>query len=301
MTVVLVILSALANASALVLLRKAAIAEPPAPCFSLRQLWTLLRRPIWAGGMAMIVVGFLLQAAALTVGAVSMVQLLLVMELPFTLILSSVVLGGALRVQEWTAVAAMTGGLMLLLYTLAPSGGDPYSTGLTLWIISATLTMAVIATLVIVGRRRGVAQAVLYGAATGMASGLVAVLVKAVVSTMNADGISGVFTTWWTYLLVLTGSVAFFLLQGAVQAGRLVASQPGITLANPLLATAWGIGIFGEEVRTGVWLVGAVGGAVLIAAGAVLLSRSPLLEPHREAARVTRQCQPEHVPHSPAA
>ena len=177
----------------------------------------------------------------------------------------------------------------------APAGGDPYSTGLTLWIISATLTMAVIATLVIVGRRRGVAKAALYGAATGMASGLVAVLVKAVVSTMNADGISGVFTTWWTYLLVLTGSVAFFLLQGAVQAGRLVASQPGITLANPLLATMWGIGIFGEEVRTGVWLVGAAGGAVLIAAGAVLLSRSPLLEPHREAARVAQQRQPEHV------
>jgi len=85
MTVVLVMMSALANASALVLLRKAAIAEPPAPSFSLRQLWILLRRPIWAAGMVMIVVGFLLQAAALTVGTVSMVQLLLVIELPFTL------------------------------------------------------------------------------------------------------------------------------------------------------------------------------------------------------------------------
>lgn len=282
MTVVLVILAALANASALVLLRKAVIAEPPALSFSLRQLWTLLGRPIWAAGMAMIVMGFLLQAAALTIGAVSMVQLLLVMELPFTLILSSVVLGGALRLREWTATAAMTGGVMLLLYTLAPSGGDAYTTGLTLWIIAATLTMAVIATLVVVGRRRGVAKAALYGAATGMASGLVAVLVKAVVSAMNVEGISGVLTTWWTYLLVFTGSVAFFLLQSALQAGRLVASQPGITLANPLLATVWGIGIFGEDVRTGMWLLGAVGGAVLIALGVVLLSRSPLLEPHQE-------------------
>ncbi len=292
MTVVLVILAALANASALVLLRKAAIAEPPAPSFSLRQLWTLLGRPIWAAGMAMIVVGFLLQAAALTIGAVSMVQLLLVMELPFTLILSSVVLGGALRLREWTATAAMTGGLMLLLYTLAPSGGDAYSTGLTSWIIAATLTMAVIATLVTIGRRRGVAKAALYGAATGMASGLVAVLVKAVVSAMNVEGISGVLTTWWTYLLVFTGSVAFFLLQSALQAGRLVASQPGITLANPLLATVWGIGIFGEDVRTGMWLLGAVGGAVLIALGAVLLSRSPLLEPHQETAGAALRPEP---------
>ena len=46
MTVVLVLLAALANAGALVLLRKAALSEPAAPSFSLRQLWTLLHRPV---------------------------------------------------------------------------------------------------------------------------------------------------------------------------------------------------------------------------------------------------------------
>jgi drug/metabolite transporter (DMT)-like permease len=277
--VVLVVLAALANACALVLLRKAVLGEPAAPSFSLRQLWSLLHRPIWAAGMATIFIGFGLQATALSIGAVSAVQLIITLELPFTLILGSFVLGGSLRVREWTAIATMTVGVVLLLYMLQPQGGDPYSTGLTVWILAAVLTLAVIAGLVLLGRRRdGAAKAALIGVATGMASGLIAVLTNAVLTTAASGGIRGVFTTWWTYLLVLTVPVGFFLLQGALQAGRLVASQPGITLANPLLAAVWGIGIFGEQVRTGGWLIGALLGVVLIGAGAVLLTHSSLLQ-----------------------
>lgn len=279
MTVFLVLLAATANASALVLLRKATMTGSPAPSITLGHLWALLRRPLWAAGMVAIVVGFLLQAAALRIGTVSLVQLLLVLELPFTLILGSVVLGGTLRAREWTAIAGMTAGLALLLYTLAPRGGDPYSTGLTVWIVASTLTVAMIAALFALGHRcHGAKKAALFGVATGMSSGLVAVLVKAVLAAAAGGGIAGVFTTWWTYLLVLTVSIGFFLLQSALQAGRLVASQPGITLANPLVAATWGVGIFGEQVRTGSWLIGAVAGAALIGVAALLLSRSSLLE-----------------------
>jgi hypothetical protein len=49
---------------------------------------------------------------------------IIILELPFTLILGSIVLGGSLRTQEWTAIATMTLGVALLLYTLEPQGGD---------------------------------------------------------------------------------------------------------------------------------------------------------------------------------
>ena len=49
---VLVLLAASANAAALVTLRKAALNEPPAPSFSLNQLWALLHRRLWAAGIA---------------------------------------------------------------------------------------------------------------------------------------------------------------------------------------------------------------------------------------------------------
>jgi len=83
-TQVLVVLAALANAGALVLLRRASEREPAAPTFGLRQLWTLLHRPIWAAGMAAITLGFGLQATALSIGAVSHVQLIIILELPLT-------------------------------------------------------------------------------------------------------------------------------------------------------------------------------------------------------------------------
>ncbi|MDQ3988377.1 MAG: hypothetical protein M3291_04120 [Actinomycetota bacterium] len=93
--------------------------------------------------------------------------------------------------------------------------------------------------LVLLGRRRdGAAKAALFGVATGATSGLIAVLTNAVLTAADG-GIGGVFTTWWTSLLILTVPVGFFLLQGALQAGRLVASQPGIPLANPLVAAVW--------------------------------------------------------------
>jgi drug/metabolite transporter (DMT)-like permease len=274
----LVVLAALANAGALVLLRKASELEPAEGAFDLRQLWALLHRPIWAAGMAAITVGFALQAAALSIGAVAEVQLIIIVELPLTLILGSFVLGGRLRTREWTAVATMTGGLVMLLFMLDPQGGSPYAASRATWIIAAAVTVAAVLGLVLLGRRRGgAAKPALFGIATGATSGLLAVLTSAVL-TIGADGgVGDVFTTWWTYLLILTVPVGFFLLQSALQAGRLVASQPGITLANPIIAAAWGIGIFGEEVRTGAWLLGAAVGAALVATGVLLLSRSTLL------------------------
>jgi drug/metabolite transporter (DMT)-like permease len=278
MILILVLLAALANAAALVMLRKAALNEPAAPSFSLNQLWTLLHRRVWAAGIATLLAASTLQATALSIGAVSQVQLIIILELPLTLVLASITLGGSLRTREWTAIAAMTAGVALLLYTLEPHGGDPYEAGLTVWIVAATLTVATIAGLALLGRRRhGATKSMLYGVATGATSGLIAVLTSAVL-TAAAGGISGVFTTWWTYLLILAVPAGFLLLQNAMQAGRLVASQPGITLANPLVAAVWGVGVFGEDVRTGYWLIGAAAGIAFIAAGVVLLSRASLLQ-----------------------
>ena len=46
----------------------------------------------------------------------------------------------------------------------------------------------------------------------------------------------------------------------------------------PTTPRAAPLGIFGEHVRTGGWLVGAAAGMGLIATGVVLLSRSSLLQ-----------------------
>lgn len=280
----LVLAAAVVGALGMVLLRKATEAEPPRAGFSLSLLWLLVRRrPVWAAGIATIVASYVLQVAALAGGPVSMVQLMVVMELPAVLILSALLLGGRLGAREWVAIAAMTVGVAGLLLSLAPGGGDPRSADLVTWLVGLGVTLSVIALALLAARwaSRGIGAG-LYGGAAGMSAGLGAVLVKPVTAVADG-GILAVLATWQTWALLVVGTAGFFLLQNAVQAGRLVASQPGITLANPLVATIWGVGLLHEHVRTGWWLAGAGLCAALLISGVVLLSRSPLLEGHREA------------------
>jgi drug/metabolite transporter (DMT)-like permease len=284
MVVVLVVLAAAVGALALVLLRKAAQAEPEAARFSLALLWSLIRhRPVWVAGLAAMVVEFVLQVLALAAGPVSTVQLLVVMELPFCLVLSRLILGGRLRVREWSAISAMTVGIIVLLSTLAPYGGAVDSVGVIIWMLGLVVTIAVVVTVLVAGRWTGpAARTASAGIAAGMMAGLVAVLVKPVTSAAG-HGLGAVLGAWQFWTALVVAGAAFLLLQNALRAGRLVASQPGITLANPLVAALWGVAVFHEQVRVGWWLLGAGFGAALLVGGAVLLSRSPLLEGYREA------------------
>lgn len=105
--IVLILASAAVGALGLVLLRKATQAEPERPTFSLTLLWLLIRRrPVWTAGIATVVAAFVLQGFALANGPVSLVQMVVVMELPLSLILSRLILGGRLRAREWSAITA---------------------------------------------------------------------------------------------------------------------------------------------------------------------------------------------------
>lgn len=56
---------------------------------SLRLIWSLFREPVWFGGILALIAGFLLQATALSGGELAVVEPVLVLELPATLILAS--------------------------------------------------------------------------------------------------------------------------------------------------------------------------------------------------------------------
>src|SRR6202000_714696 len=111
------------NAVSSVLQRKANKRVPRRENMSLRQIWVLLHQPVWFGGILAITAGFLLQASALGTGPLSVVEAVLVLELPFTLILASRLFRQRLGLREWLPAAAMTAGLAGLLYLLAPFGG----------------------------------------------------------------------------------------------------------------------------------------------------------------------------------
>jgi drug/metabolite transporter (DMT)-like permease len=293
MAVVLVLLATIGNATALVLQRKAAQDSARARGIGAGKLRDMVQRPAWLVGTSIFCVAVGLQAVALSLGSIALVQPVLVMELPFTLLLGWFVLGGALRRREWIAVAIMSVGLVVLLVSLQPSGGDALGAGAVTWILGTIVTLGLLGgASAIAERSLPVARAAWYGIAAGIGSGFVAVIVKAMSEALALGGISGVLTTWQSYLLLPVAPAAFLTLQYALRAGRLLASQPGLILGNPLLSSTWGIWLLGEEVNGGAALLGGFIGAGLMTVGVFLLSRSPLLAAQEGGPRDTSGTSP---------
>lgn len=287
MTYLFAVLAAGANATSSVLQRKAGRQVPKKQNLSLRLVWSLAHEPVWFGGMMAVIVGFLLQAAALANGQLSVVEPILVFELPATLILASRVFGSRLHRREWGAAAAMTAGLAGLLYLLSPSPGQPLGVRWYGWLASIGANLAFVAVMVAWGRRgpagsgprsgqSSTRQAAVLAVAAGATFGLTAALIKGMTANLSR-GISALFTSWQLYAMIAAGVLAMFLVQSAMNAGRLVAAQPGLTLSDPIVSILWGVFVFHEQVRTGWFLVLAAASGLVMAAAVVVLAHSPLL------------------------
>jgi len=299
-TYLLAVLAACANATSSVLQRKADRQVPTGQNLSLALIRSLLHEPVWFGGVLAVIVGFLLQAAALGHGALAVVEPILVVELPITLLIATRVFHARLCAREWGASAAMAAGLAGLLYGLSPRDGVAHGVRWYSWVIGITINLGVIAALVAWGRRgpagRGPQscqssslQAAILSVATGAGFGMTAALIKAVTEAFSRGGLIALVAGWELYAMIATGIGAMFILQSALNAGPLVAAQPGLTLTDPIVSILWGVLVFHEKVRSGWFLsLTIVGGLVMV--GAVLvLARSPLLSTASEQAAESEQ------------
>ena len=291
LTYALAVLAACANALSSVLQRKANKRVPQRENMSPRQIWTLLHQPVWFGGILAITVGFLLQASALGTGDLAVVEPVLVLELPFTLILASRLFHQRLGLREWLPSVAMTAGLAGLLYLLAPSAGGPPRLHWYGWLAGVGGNLALVGGLVLVARRGSIRRArpekpgqpgggpfraALLAVAAGSTFGLTAALMKEVTRTFER-GLGELFTDWPIYAMVAAGVLGMFLTQSALNAGQLIAAQPGLSLSDPLISVLWGVLAFHEQIRQGWYIPGEVACAGVIVAGVVTLARSPLL------------------------
>ncbi|MEU2898481.1 DMT family transporter [Streptomyces sp. NPDC001273] len=275
--VVLALLAALANAAASVLQRRAAADEPEGGAGvrqAVRWLGHVLRRPYWVWGAAMLALTTVLQAAALSLGSLALVQPLMAAELLFTLVVGSVVFHRRPDRRTWMAFAALAAGLAAFLTSVAPTAGrDTASAGQ--WLLSSAAVLGTVLVLVTTARAvRGAPRAALLGLASAVSFSLTAALLKEVTGRFP-DGPAAVLATWPLYATAVAGVVAFLLLQSAFRAGTLAASQPALTLGDALTSVALGWALFGEQITLGVRVVPAVIGVVLMGAGAAGLARAP--------------------------
>jgi hypothetical protein len=272
------VISAMLNGTSSVLQRRASKTEPSSAAFTLRMFLDLARQPTWALGIVAMITGFVVHGISISISRIALVQPLLVAELPFTMLLAALVFKTNIHGHEWWSIGLQTVGLATFVACLSPVGGDPNAVPPTTWALACGVTVAGVVILTILGYLgRGVHRAAWLGVATGGAFGLNSSLIAGIGASVANGG--NLFTTWQTYGVVVVGPSSFFLLQNALESGNLVASQPGFTLTNPLVSVAFGLAVFNEQGRTGLFLIGIVAGAVMIVGGTILLSRSDLLNP----------------------
>jgi len=273
-SVLFALLTALFNGLASVLQRMAAATAPAAKALHLSLFGYLIRHKVWLAGIAMVVLASVCQATALATGPVALVQPIFIIELPFTLLVSSRLNRRKLPRMTWGAVGLVTVALGSGLATAAPSGGGTEAS-LKVWVTTLIVTAAFQAVVIGVGvRTQGNARAAAFGLAAACGYALTATLMKTAVAALS-HGAAAFFTTWQLYGTAVAGVGALFLLQNALQAGSLVAVQPPLTLGDALISACYGVTVFGEDVNTGGWLLVIQIVCVLaIAAGCVELSRS---------------------------
>jgi drug/metabolite transporter (DMT)-like permease len=273
----LAVLAAIANACSNVLQRAANRREPAERSLSPRLVIDLVHRKEWLAGFGLVIASFLCQATALGTGELAVVQPVIMFELPLTLFAGSLFFGSRLGRREWLAVVLLTAGLAGLVGFLDPRGGTSSASPLA-WVVGGCASAVVIAILVAAGRaRRGNVRSGLFGAAAGVTFGLTASFMKATTGQLS-QGFGHLFTSWSLYAMVVAGVLGMFLVQNALQAGWLVAAQPGISLLDPFTSVAWGVFAFGESTNGG--LLAALAGlsGVAMVLGAIALSSSPALQ-----------------------
>jgi drug/metabolite transporter (DMT)-like permease len=271
-------LAAFGNALANVMQRKASLEQPPDRPFGPALLWDLVRDSTWLIGFSGLIGSFALQAVALSIGPLSGVETIIVLEVPLTLLAASRVFKQPLVSGEWTGILLMTAGSFALVAILSPQPGNETDVSHFIYIVAGGSTVATIVALVMASRRGGAMwRTACLGAAAGASFGFTATMMKETLAQGSANGLSAVFTTWQTYVAVCSGISGLVLVQWALHTGPLLAAQPGFTLMDPLVSILWGVLVFDETTRSGWWLVPAVLGALAVWRGVVIVARSPLL------------------------
>lgn len=219
---------------------------------SVRDPWTVLV-------VGMYLVGFVLHAIAIWELPLYFAQATVAMSLPVTAV-ASLVLHERLTPVHWSALAAVTGGLVLL----ALGSGSPGAI-----VVTPTFAGVLVAGVVVVAllSTRG---ARLPGAWLGTVAGLgyagSAIAVRGVEASADPLVVAAALAVP-AYSLV-----AFWLYSlGMDRAGVSSVTAP-LIVAQTIVPALVGVALLGDGVRTG-WWPGVVAGLVLATAGAILLSR----------------------------
>jgi hypothetical protein len=275
--VILALGAALANALTSVFQRMGVEDAPDDATLRLGLLTHALRRGVWLFGFALMVASFLLQAVALHLGRLSEVQPILTTELIFLVVVLAIWFGFVIGAREWLGVIATAVGLAGFLSFARPEEGTTTPPTWE-WLVAAGTCGAVMLVAVLLALRGPRWwRAAMFGTAAAISFAFTAGLTKVVAGVAASDWTT-LYRHWQTYGLIIFGVLGVFLAQNAYHAGPIVASQSSIVLVDPLASILIGVGLFGDNLRTGgAWGPLEALSLLVMFAGAFSLAHSPLI------------------------
>lgn len=256
----------------------------------------LVRRRLWLGGWLINVSGFFVQAAALRVGNVAIVQPLLTTELLFAVPLST------MRAQRRAARRDVAGAIAIcagLATFLQVHGAAPLDQGradrarlLTTLPFAAAFVLLLAATTIALHPRAGhvaashphvarpMAAAVL-GTAAGICFAYTAAFIVLTTTNLLGPGVLATARDWPGYALAGSTATGIVIEQQAFATGTLPPALSTMTIANPVVSYVIGIVAFhiSAPEAASAW-AGLAGAAALIAIGVWLLATSPTARHH---------------------
>jgi drug/metabolite transporter (DMT)-like permease len=244
------------------------------PVGTLALFGRLLRDRRWWTGTLVAAAGFGLQAAALGMGSVVLVQALLVTSLLFALVINAKV--NHRRITRWQGIwAALLAAAVAVVVTVGnPQAGNPRGSFRTWAVVAVVMGTALI--LCAIGARvfSGSVRALLLGVMSGSLWGLFSVLTKGVIDQLGR-GIPTLLRMPELYVWAVLAIAATVLEQSAFRAGPLTASLPAVTISEPIVGSVLGVTVLGETLNTNNIGLVALGISVgVMIAATVALARS---------------------------
>lgn len=250
LAVLLALAGSASYAVAAVTQQRAAACLPKGRAFDLAVLVRLARRPAWLAGVAAVIAGFVLQAAALGLGRLVVIEPVLASGLLFALTLAAWRDRRPLRRGEWAAVLAVAAGLAVFLAAGQPAGGRRTASAAALGLAAAAAVGLIGLCAVLAGRFPASRRALLLGVGGGMAAGATDALIKSV-SVLAAGHLLAVFADARLYLLMVVGLLTYTIQQNGYRAAGLAAFLPAFAVLEPVSGSLLGLVIYHERLNDG--------------------------------------------------
>ncbi len=239
----------------------------------------LVKSRRWLASLIAVAAGYALQATALGLGRLVVVEPVFPAGLLFALLLGARAEGRWLRHSEWTAALAAVAGMAVFLVAAEPSGGQRTAGAGMLSLAAAGAFVIAVVSFLAATRMTAGHRAVTLSIGGGIGAGVLDALTKTVVTLPARIGL-GVFADPRLYLLAVVGIMTFTLQQNAYRAEGLAASLPAFAVLEPVVGSLLGLFVYHEHVGTGpariaieaVAVVAAIWGIVRLARSVIAVS-----------------------------